>query len=215
MLSRKIANAILARFVGVRGWIYLGIIAVATLAESGCRLPSVGPFFCKENVIPTPKELLGRWVSDDLNLLFESDRAVLSPRQPKSEPTELYPVFFKIGDNVFLDVALTHGPDSVEYPTSFFLIPCHILFKLDLKSDAFTATAFNYQWIAEQVDQHKIEIPHVVMRNPKKDSDFAYLFTATPEQWVAVLKKCVSTPEAFQGDVKFKRVVDEKEKSAP
>jgi len=213
MAENKQLNIEIAAPMKYKIYYIFGLLLFTLLLGNSCRVASLQQFYCKDDIISIPEELIGKWQSSDFNLIFYKNRANISScmEKPEPKPTELDTVFFKIDNIIFLDVWMNHD-EKLDYPSrGYFVIPCHALFRIDFKDNELTATPFNYEWICEQIKQGKIEIPNVIVKNPKDDNDRAYIFTASPEQWKVILKKYTSDSEAFKYPQEFKRALEKKE----
>lgn len=191
-----------------RTYCFSFLILVALFAGNSCRLVSLKQFYCKEDIIPVPAEVLGSWESRDFKVVFHKDCATISSKaeKPEEKPTKLDVTFFKTGEKLFAD-AWFMDDEKLAYPgRGYFVMPCHVLFKIELKDGMLEARPFSYDWICSQVKAAKIGIPHVLVENPKKANDSRYIFTASPEEWKKILQQYSSVPEAFENPEKFKRI---------
>jgi len=170
------------------------------LMIGGC-IPSLHPLYTLDDCV-FDSNLLGEWEEEDsdntwtftklkddsYNLAYVED-AILS---------NFYIHLVKLGDDMFIDF-FPNGDDVECEVNDFFLtheIYVHSFGKVTINEKEVEISLFDYGWIEKLFEQHKIRIPHEVLKYPN-DNDEKILLTASTEELQAFVKKYSDDENAF------------------
>jgi hypothetical protein len=186
-------------------------------ALAGCVVQSGGPYHTPEEKLDTPEALRGQWQLVDAPQMDDKDQQLLARVPPwefgESEVTsydkhgiasQLEVSFFKVGKLLYCD-SEPASPEENEKPNeywTFHVLPTHLLSRVEQQGDRVTFTLLDDSWLATQIKQGKIALPHLTVEN-----DFEF-YTASPEEWRAFLTRYGNDPQAFPADraLVFRRV---------
>jgi hypothetical protein len=196
-------------------WIVFGLVALL----AGCVVQSFHPF-CLDTSLVLPPGVTGRW---QLQKNYDADVSTnnITPWViDGTAPTDVSLVafdtdnldakfearFFKLGTDLFLDVIprdLGKGSKLNAYWV-WTTRGVHVVCKVELAGDLLTLKLLDYDWLKENIQKRKIALPHL------GTFDDSPLFTATPKQWEAFLRKYAKDAGAFPSQHAFvlKRLPD-------
>ena len=179
---------------------------VLLLFLSGCVVQSFGPF-CSDQSLIYLKEVTGQWslqtdYGDNVRTnairpwVFSGESATnckLLAFDKQNNGATFEARFFKLGNNVFVDVFPKDFADDAKVNAywAWTVYPTHTVCKVELTDDKLTLKPLDYDWLKKNLDQHKVSLPYI-----GKLDDWV-LFIASPEQWEAFLAKQSTNTEAF------------------
>jgi hypothetical protein len=122
---------------------------LALVAAPGCLVITLNPAYDGETIGWEPA-LLGQWQDVDDNASMEIERGEWKSYRIKYvhpiESGTLTGYVTSIGDERFLDVMPARGEDR-----GSFLIPAHVVLRVDLEGDRLELTPLSYDWMYERL----------------------------------------------------------------
>ncbi|MCU0782612.1 MAG: hypothetical protein MUF81_00915 [Verrucomicrobia bacterium] len=176
------------------------IPVVTALLLSGC-IPSVNPFYTKEDIVFDPR-LLGEWQtkepSDEPQLWkFEKgdDKAYkLTVTEKDSKRGEFNAHLFKLKQEFFLDLI----PSNCEYATNqadlvaFAMYPGHLLVRVSQLEPGLKLAFFDFEWLKKHLEANPKTLAHQVEQKDR------ILLTASTRDLKRFVLKHIGEGELFQ-----------------
>ena len=171
---------------------------------SGCVVLSLTPFCDKQAEIELPA-INGEWQMLEDNGSPKKQKpwvfkdGAVETFDDKGGTGSLKAVYFKIGDNVFLDSYPDNADDS--FTSGWWrmhLAPCHTVSKLALEGDRLVVTPLKADWLKKMIKEGKVSLP--LAQDGKGE---IAVYAATPAQWMDLLKRYGTDAGAFPTDAKF------------
>ncbi len=195
-------------------------LAIAALAVSmlctSCVVWSIFPFCAKDAVVKTSK-FDGSWrllkdsgTPEEKEKPWEIKDNTITLQSANGEKWTVTATYFKVGEQLFVDTTAEEvNSNAVNGHWLFHRVPFHILSKVEMDADTLTFKPLSYDWLTEQVTTGKVDLPHVKNLEAEKEADKKepIIYTATPVQWMAFIKKFADNPDAFpvKGQLKLKK----------
>lgn len=173
------------------------------LALSGCVVQSLNPFYTQDLVVDMPAEIKGQWLfvvegeevgkdkAGSARLIFTKDGLIYH------EETNVYnidTVFFKIGDQLFIDLVLNGSMGSV---ASLLLFHPHNLVRVVLKDGGMELQWADYLKMKELASEQKVKM--------FVDQKGMFIILAESNDVVQFLRKIKDDPELFSSKSFLKR----------
>jgi hypothetical protein len=174
----------------------LSAVLALCLLLSGCVAGSLNPFYTEDLVVKQP-QLYGSWLfTQDIEANDESPLVIAEGKitlyDDKGVPADARATFFKIDDELFIDVFPNEGRLKQELVNEGE--PEHLLSRIKtLGPDKISFNALNYDWLEKQLKAGTVTLPYKMV-----GSDI--VFIAASAQWVEFLKKYKDDPQAFPPD---------------
>jgi len=173
----------------------IGNIIVLTLLflVYGC-LPSLYPFYKKENIVPMPDVLEGCWKNKYISIDFLKDGTACVTEKESNAKDEIRPVFFKVNDILYVDVYMKNSlPQKYGTLKSTSFFRCHTLYKIIIGKDGktFSVLFMNFHEILKQLKNGKMQLSY------HKENQEDLILTSTPEQWENFIRLHENDPDVF------------------
>ena len=167
-----------------------------SLIVSGCYVQSINTFYTEDARIDLP-ELTGEWLSEIQMGDSVTNKQItpwtfttntVSTYDPENAYSQLDATYFMVDGTYFMDSTAGQpqegGGNCGNYYWFSGITLVHTLCKLEINTNSLTMTPLNLEWFTKRIDEGKLNLPYV--KSDYKDSN--YIFTATPEDWIAFLK---------------------------
>jgi hypothetical protein len=178
---------------------------VAAVVLTGCVVQSYYPF-CTEKSVIDLKPLVGSWTlkssfGDDVSgkklepWVFDA-KGGLEVVDPEGNSATMGVKLFKVGETMFLDVMPKDVGDKtkVNQYWMFTVRQSHTVCKVLLDEDRLTLLPLDFVWLKDELPKLDPPLPMLGKVTPGGDLP---LFTASPEQWEAFLRKHAGNTNAF------------------
>ena len=177
---------------------------------SGCYVQSLNKFYTDDLKIEIP-QIVGEWISiihmgkdvSNKNISqwkFTKDK--IETYDEDNKYAELEVVYFKIGDNLFMDFTAGKPSKASDDIGNFFwgagVTLVHSLCRVTFRDGNLVMTPLNVEWFEDRIKEKKLDLSFV-----KADKDSNYIFTAPPEQWITFLKTYANDKDVFSEKYKF------------
>jgi hypothetical protein len=133
----------------------LALAMIAAALSSGCLVVSLQPAYDDQSIV-FEEALVGQWENTEDRTEAVIDRGEWRSYKiaysDKSAATSFHGNLTKIGDALFFDLTQMRGVDAGP-----FLIPVHGVYRVEIGSDRFTASALEYGWFSRQMADKKLE----------------------------------------------------------
>jgi len=173
---------------------------------NGCVVLCFGPFYEETAHVKIASSIIGAWRPIVLEGEDVSKRE-LTPWQIRNDTVMVYDkhnvsasldvVFFMLDGHLLCDS--TAGKARERDANDFWLyhlLPMHTISKVVRNGDTLTFVPLDYEWLESAVADEKIALPAMLWED-------MMLFTASPQEWRAVLKACLAHGEAFNEKKSF------------
>ncbi|MFC2140468.1 hypothetical protein ACFLQ1_01960 [Candidatus Auribacterota bacterium] len=157
---------------------------------NGCIVWSVNPFYTDDAVIEMPA-LNGKWQPIKIALENKSDKAwhfesdTILTFDKEGEPGSLKAVYFKIGDDIYLDT-MPDDPDETGVGMWWIahVFPVHTLCKVELSEDKLILRPLSYKWFNDAIEKKIISLPF----SEQEGDDDMIIYYPSAKEWMAFLK---------------------------
>jgi len=178
---------------------------------SGCYVQSLYKFYTDDLKIELP-QIVGDWTSEILMGEDVSNKKI-SPWKFTQQNTietydkdnrysELEVVYFRIGDNIFIDFTagnpLRESRDFCNFFWGAGITLTHSLCKVSIEDNNLIIIPLNIKWFEDRIEKKKLGLSFV-----KADKDSNYIFTAPTNQWILFLKKYADDQDVFDEEYRF------------
>jgi len=179
------------------------------LLLSSCYIQSLNKFYTDDLKVELP-QIEGEWnsiiqmgedVSNKKNISpwkFTKDK--IETYDENNKYSELEAVYFKIGDNLFMEFTAGRPSKSLGDIGNFFwsagITGTYSLCRVTLTDDNLVIIPLNYKWFEDRMKEKTLNLGCV-----KTDNNC--IFTAPTEQWTSFLKKYGSDKDVFSESYKF------------
>jgi len=179
------------------------------LLLSGCYIQSLNKFYTDDLKIELPR-IEGEWISiiqmgDDVSSKknispwkFTKDK--IETYDENNKYSELEVVYFKIGDDLFMEFTAGRPSKSSGDVGNLFwsagLTVTYSVCRITFIDDNLIIIPLNYKWFEDRMKEKKLDLNCV-----KTDSNC--IFTAPAEKWISFLKKYGSDKDVFSESCKF------------
>ncbi len=192
--------------------LFLTIVFVFIIFLPSCLLQSFYPFYTSDVTIEMP-QVHGKWqliksVGDDMSGMninpWEFSEDALKTFAENNIVAEIDIVYFKVGDNYFLDCMAGEPDEEKMNPYWVFLTrPIHSLCKLQLQDNTLQLIPVDIDALETLIRERKINLKLL----KKADQSDINLFTTTPKEWVEFLKKYGDDEKLFneENEILLKR----------
>ena len=174
---------------------------------SGCYVQSLNKFYTDNLKVELP-EIQGEWIpitlegrdaSEDKLPQWKFTRKTIEIHDFDNKYSELKVVYFKIGNNLFMDFTAGEpaADSSSEIRVSYWstvILPVHSLCRITISEDSLVMVPISFDWLEERDEA-------LALSSVKTDNHL--LFTASPEQWVEILKTHGDDEDLFDEGLKF------------
>lgn len=173
------------------------IVMLSFCLLSGCIVQSVNPFYEKEALTDLPA-VYGKWVlkkgsvKEGLNSEWTFSADKISLPETKTGASALSSRLFKIDDMLFLDAIADDPPEGLSVWWTFHVAPVHTVSRVILEDKTMKIIPLDASWMEAAVKKRTVMLPSVWHQEQN-----GYLFTATPAEWSAFLKKYGKDLEVF------------------
>ena len=182
---------------------FISLLAVATLAFTGCVVQSLNPLFDDKDLV-LYSDLVGSWTQDgkgeDLWKFEPDGKHYKLTHTDKQKHTATFTASVgRIGTNVFLDMFLEDddlGKSLNEFAT-VHLVVAHTFAKVTKSGDTLHLTAMDLEWLSKTLKDNPKLLPHVM----RKDIP---TITASTEELQKFVAKYADDKAVFKNDIELK-----------
>jgi hypothetical protein len=175
-------------------------VLTTMLVFSGCIVQSVDRFYTEASVCTIPS-IAGEWrLLDDKGSplpgkpwIFRDDKVVTYEKN--GAPANIKATYFSVGDAFFMDSTADEPTDGANHWWTMHVFPVHVVSKIEIQGNRLTLTPVDYRWLEKTLKDKRITLSHIRL----KEGD-SMLFTASPEEWSAFLKKYALDRAVFSGE---------------
>jgi len=184
------------------------LIVMLGLVASGCYVQSLNVFYT-DDVKVDLREIAGDWKPEIQTGESVTNKQITSWKFTTNTVetydgdniySELKTVYFKVAGTYFMDFTagdLSKG-DKGNVFNGFWaagIAPVHSLCKVDIKGDRLTLIPPDAKWFTDRIEKKKGRLSLSYVKS--MDDSGNCIFTATPKEWVAFLKKYKDSEEVF------------------
>ncbi len=187
----------------------LRIAAVITmfLLCTGCVVPSLNALYTPDKGVFEPA-LLGKWAEADSDVKYEflpadGESYGLVMTNAEGKESRFICNLVKLGSATFLDMYPADIDAMYETYAPWHFIPMHSFYQLRLQGTDLVVTTLNPEWVQQQgsAQPEAIGVAHWQFES----GDSMPLLTSSTAQLQQFIADNVSTPEAFYGEMHFKK----------
>lgn len=177
---------------------------------SGCYIQSLNKFYTDDLKTELP-QIAGEWISiihmgedvSNKNISpWKFTKGKIETYDENNKYSELEVVYFKIGDNLFMDFTAGNPSKASKDIGNFFwgagVTHTHSLCRITFGDDNLVIIPLNIDWFEDRIKEKKLNLSLV-----KADKDSNYIFTAPTDQWISFLKTYASDKDVFSEKYKF------------
>lgn len=170
------------------------VALAATLAlVAACYVPSLSPFYTRDAVFNEPP-VKGLWLYQAGAASVYEFGYGIKRRAGRGLAGPIQSTFFTVDGQIFLDTTAGKiGKEDLDINWRAHLVPVHLLFKVELGKRKLSLHPLDDKRIAALVESKEADLPHAIAGEKGKD----LLFTATPEQWMAFLRRSWRDPKLW------------------
>ena len=175
-------------------------IAVMIVA-SGCIPLSLNPVYTEENLIALPG-LAGVWqqVEGEDSITFKSiDDVTFMLTMQDGEATAVFEAYVaKNRDMTVLDALIVDGTGVEDSVATFYSVPCHVFWQIELSGDTLKMRQMKYQWIVDRAEACHLWLPHSYVSE-------RIVLIGKPERMERFIRKWADEPDAWEGWQEYTR----------
>jgi hypothetical protein len=184
----------------------IAVVLCLVFVFCGACVRSLNPFYTDEAKIDY-KEIKGYWLMQDDgsgntgkdSKAWQFCEDQIRTCSDKGVPGVLKAVYFKIGDNIFMDTTAGDLAEGlVNEWWQMHTLPVHFVSKIEINSDIMVIKPLNNEWFVENLGS--LGLSEAQIRTNQYDS---LAIDIKPADWVQFLKKYANDEKAFSGKAKY------------
>ncbi len=186
------------------------LLLLSCIFISGCFVQSLNKFYTDDMKVDLP-QIEGTW---DSTIQMGEDVAgkKISPWKFSKDKVESYDVdgiyselsvvYFKIGDDLFVDFTAGEPTKDKKPIANFFWMAgitlTHSLCKITFKDDTMVVIPMSLEWFIKKIEDKQMPLGYV-----KVESISKHVFTASTEEWISFLKAHASDKDVFSEKIQY------------
>lgn len=189
------------------GWAAPLLAALGGLLLTGCIVTSVYPFYTDAEVEFEPA-LVGRWTNaapaaggESMTFAPAGAQAYRVTYASGDKTSVLEAHRFKLGGQVFLDLAGLESPDRDQIVPA---IPAHCVVRLLATHPTLKMSVLDYDWLTNWLEEHPKALRHHLVTRAN-DSNGRLVLTADTRELQQFLLKHLPTAKAWEQASEFRR----------